>query len=84
MGSMGTVQVLSFDVQFKKPRNVAHFLSATLRVQRGETLYIMFTRVLLRNLFSTLKFPNNLELPNLINTQVEDYAIRIEGHPTSK
>lgn len=44
----------------------------------------MFTKVLLRNLFSTLKFPNNLELPNLMNTQVEDYATRIEGHPTSK
>lgn len=37
-----TVQVLSFEVQFKKPKDVVH-LSATLRVQRGESLY-MFTR----------------------------------------
>lgn len=39
-----TVQVLSFEVQFKKIRNVVQqILRVTLRVQRGESLY-MFTR----------------------------------------
>lgn len=44
----------------------------------------VFPNILARNLSSALKFTDNLEPCDVMNTPTEDYATSIKGHPTLK